>query len=98
MAKKKKNTVDSLIVRPAQGEELMSLVDTQEAAEKLAKDVGITLVTFAQGVATYTTNEDLQTVIMRGKDLGYNISINSINELINSKKGLNGFSFTISGS
>lgn len=50
---------------------LMALVDTKQEAEQLAEQYGITLVSFADGVAVYDTDEDPQTVVVRGQQNGY---------------------------
>ena len=59
------------------GRELMCLIGNEEEARKIAQQYGITFVEFDNGVATFTTAEDLQAVIQRGKDNGYHsIEIN----------------------
>jgi len=62
-----------------EGEELMCLVDTKSEAEEIAKLYDIELVTFADGVATFHTDKNLQDVIQTGKDNNWpEISINHI--------------------
>ena len=53
------------------GEELMCLAVDEKEAEAIAKLYGIKLANFSNGVATFTTDEDPETVIQRGKDNGY---------------------------
>lgn len=50
---------------------LMALAETQQEAEQIAEQYGIELVSFADGVAVYCTQEDPQTVIDRGQENGY---------------------------
>ncbi len=65
-----------------EGAELMCLADSQAEAEDIAELYDITLVEFANGVATFTTDKDLQEVIQIGKDNGWTeLSINHIIEL-----------------
>lgn len=62
-----------------EGEELMCLVDTKSEAEEIAKLYDIELVTFADGVATFHTDKNLQEVIQTGKDNNWSeLSINHI--------------------
>lgn len=75
----------------AQGRELMALIDASSEAdglakaEKIASDVGITLVEYSYGVATYTTEyqtmDDLREVIAYARTFGYTLSINSVTSL-----------------
>ena len=65
-----------------EGEELMCLADSQAEAEDIAELYEITLVNFANGVATFTTDKDLNEVIQTGKDHDWTeLSINHIIEL-----------------
>lgn len=52
-------------------ERLIALVETEEEAESIAEQYGIELVSFAEGVAGYRTEEDPNKVIARGQDNGY---------------------------
>ena len=52
-------------------EPLFALVETQDAAEKIASDYGIELVNFSSGVATYYTDKDLTELIRWGKEQGF---------------------------
>ncbi|MCM1089019.1 MAG: hypothetical protein NC419_12755 [Muribaculaceae bacterium] len=52
-------------------DQLMTTIGTQEEAEYLASQYGIELVSFADGVATYKTDEDPNEVIARGEENGY---------------------------
>ena len=66
--------VPSGTARPAQaaeGEELMASVASREEAEEIAELYGIELVSCSEHIATFHTEEDLQTVIQRGKDNGW---------------------------
>lgn len=54
-----------------EGKELLCLVDTQEEAEAIAKQYGITLVEFSYGVATFHTDDNPNDVIAMGIKLGY---------------------------
>ena len=51
-------------------EPLFALVETQDAAEKIASDYGIELVDFSYGVATYYTDKDPSELINWGKEQG----------------------------
>ncbi len=55
----------------AEGEELMATVESQEEAEEIAALYGIELVSCSEHIATFHTEEDLQSVIRRGKDNGW---------------------------
>ncbi|MBD5483998.1 MAG: hypothetical protein HDR18_00465 [Lachnospiraceae bacterium] len=58
---------------------LMASVDTQEEAEEIAEQYGITLVSFENGIAVYQTEEDPYDVITRGQENGYHeLSVNFI--------------------
>ncbi len=71
---------DSSIVA---GEELFAVVSTEEDAQAIADQYGIELVTFAQGVATYHTEEDPGTVVRRGRENGWPpVAVNREKELI----------------
>ena len=66
----------------AENQELLAVVYTQEEAEEIASLYGIELVSFADGVAVYTTKEAPRDVILRGKEAGYpTISINFVREI-----------------
>ena len=54
-----------------EGKELLCLVDSQEEAEAIARQYGIELVEFSYGVATFHTEDDPNSVIELGKQLGY---------------------------
>lgn len=59
------------------GSELMCLAEDRDEAEKTAEQYGIELVDFSYGVATFHTDEDLNTVIRKGKKNGWKeLSIN----------------------
>lgn len=65
-----------------EGAELMCLADSRAEAEDIAELYDIILVDFANGVATFTTDKDLQEVIQLGKDNGWTeLSVNHIIEL-----------------
>ena len=67
----------------AAGEELMALVSSEEEAQEVAEQYGIELVTFAQGVATYHTEEDPGTVVRRGRENGWHaLAVNHVNQMI----------------
>ena len=55
----------------AEGEELLATVESREEAEEIAALYGIELVSCSEHIATFHTEEDLQTVIQRGKDNGW---------------------------
>ena len=56
---------------------LMALVDTQEEADEIAEQYGITLVSYENGVAVYHTEENPYDVITRGQENGYHeLSVN----------------------
>ena len=59
------------MVSSAEGEELMAVVSSEEEAQSIADQYGITLVHYGHGVATFHTEEDLGTLIQRGKDNGW---------------------------
>lgn len=52
-------------------DQLMTLVETKEEAEAIAQQYGIELTYFSEGVATFRTDEEPQTVIDRGEKNGY---------------------------
>ncbi len=69
-------------VNIAKGAELMCLADNEQEAEKIAAQYGIKLESFANGVATFSTSEDPQAVIQRGKENGYpELDINQVIQL-----------------
>ena len=51
--------------------QLMALADTQEAAQEIADLYGIELNSFSNGVATYTTDKNLQELLELGQENGY---------------------------
>lgn len=51
--------------------ELIALADTLEEAERIAELYGIELSTYAYGVATYTTDKDVQELFDLGDEMGY---------------------------
>lgn len=55
----------------AEGEELLTLVKTEEEAKAIAEQYGIELVSFSYGVATFHTEEDPRDVIARGEKNGW---------------------------
>lgn len=62
---------------------LVGLVDTQEEADKIAEQYGITLISLEYGVAVYTTEEDPYEVIARGKENDYpELSVNFTRKLL----------------
>lgn len=63
---------------------LVALVDTQEEAEEIAEQYGITLTSYENGVAVYHTEEDPYNVIARGQENGYHeLSVNLTRRLVN---------------
>lgn len=68
-------------MRPQQIAEnpLLTAADTREEAEEIAKQYGITLVSYENGIAVYQTEEDPYDVIARGQENGYHeLSVNYI--------------------
>lgn len=58
---------------------LLASVATQEEAEEIAEQYGITLVSYENGIAVYRTEEDPYNVIARGQENGYHkLSVNFI--------------------
>ncbi|WP_092643149.1 hypothetical protein [Acetanaerobacterium elongatum] len=51
--------------------ELLCLTQTKQQADEIAQLYNITLKSFDNGIAVFTTEEDLQTVIDRGKKNGW---------------------------
>lgn len=73
---------DHVKVEVAEGEELMCLCESENAAREIADQYGITFVNFNYGVATFTTDKDLQEVIQIGKDNGWTeLSINHVTRI-----------------
>lgn len=70
----------SPIAKPyAEGKELLALVDTEEEARQIAEIYEIEFVQFANGVATYHTEEAPGAVVERGRENGWpEISVNYI--------------------
>lgn len=62
--------LDNLAADYNKGEELWAMVSSAEEAEEIAALYGIELVSFAQGVATYHTDEDPASVVKRGRENG----------------------------
>lgn len=61
---------------------LICTAESQEEAEEIALQYGITLVEYAYGVATFYTEEDPQEVIRRGIEQGWTeLSLNLITKL-----------------
>lgn len=50
---------------------MIALADTLEEAEKIAELYGIELSTYSYGVATYTTDKNIQELIELGNENGY---------------------------
>ncbi|MBR5420065.1 MAG: hypothetical protein IK115_02835 [Lachnospiraceae bacterium] len=66
-----------------EGRELIALTDSEEEAQLIADQYGITLVVYAQGVATFHTEEDPQEVIKRGEENDLpKLYLNTTHELI----------------
>ncbi len=64
------------------GGSLTALVDTQEEADEVAEQYGITLVSYESGVAVYHTEENPYDVITRGQENGYHeLSVNLTRKL-----------------
>ena len=53
------------------GGRLMCFADTEEAAQEIAQLYDIELIKFQNGVAVFSTEENLQEVIQRGVDNGW---------------------------
>lgn len=73
---------DKVSIRiPIADDPLVADVGTQEEAQKIAEQYGITLVSYGNGIATYQTDEDPYEVIARGEKNGYpQLSINFVQE------------------
>lgn len=66
---------------PIADDPLVAEAGSQEEAQKIAEQYGITLVSYGNGIATYQTDEDLYEVIARGEENGYpQLSINFVHE------------------
>ena len=66
----------------SEGAELMCLAADEQEAQEIAKLYNIELTGFDSGVACFTTDEDPQAVIKRGKENGYPLlELNRIIEL-----------------
>lgn len=91
MAKKKKKTVtvtaEQFEPKIKEGEELLALVDSEAKANEIAKNLNISLVQFTLGVATYHTTEDPFSVVEKARVKGYQIGVNTIQELIKPVNG-----------
>ena len=59
------------------GGTLICAAETEEEAKQIGELYGIELIKFGHGMALYSTEEDLQAVIRRGKEQGWpELSIN----------------------
>ena len=62
--------------------QLMALTDTRAAAEDIARQYGITLVSWQDGLALFFTEEDPEAVVRRGAKNGWpELSVNYQREL-----------------
>ena len=62
-----------------EGEELMCLCENEQEAKEIATLYEIEFVSFANSVATFTTDKDLGEVIQKGKDNGWTeLSVNHV--------------------
>ena len=62
--------------------QLMALTDTEKAAEEIAGQYGITLVSWQDGLALFFTEEDPETVVRRGVKNGWpELSVNYLRDL-----------------
>lgn len=62
--------------------QLMALTDTRAEAEDMARQYGITLVSWQDGLALFSTAEDPETVVRRGAQNGWpELSVNYQREL-----------------
>lgn len=62
--------------------QLMALTDTRAEAEDIARQYGITLVSWQDGLALFFTEEDPETVLRRGETNGWpELSLNHQREL-----------------
>ena len=62
--------------------QLMALTDTEKAAEEIAGQYGITLVSWQDGLALFFTEEDPEAVVRRGVKNGWpELSVNYQREL-----------------
>ena len=63
--------------------QLMALTDTKKAAEEIAGQYGITLVSWQDGLALFFTEEDPEAVVRRGVKNGWpELSVNYQRELL----------------
>lgn len=68
----------------AEGRELLSFAESEEDARRIAELYGITFVKYADSVAEYTTDRELEEVIAEGRERGYpTLSINYIRKMTN---------------
>lgn len=74
---------DDLSVKTDQGNvELTALADTEEKAQEIADLYQIELLSFADGVALYSTNQDPYDLIAIGREKDYPpLSLNQIKQL-----------------
>lgn len=63
--------IDSAETEETSPTELTALADTREEAEEIAELYGIELSAYSYGVATYTTNKNLQELIELGTENNY---------------------------
>lgn len=85
MAKKKNTaTIEATSLQPkvAEGKEIIALVDSLDKANQIANELNITLIRFELGVATYHTTKDPVAIVKDGKNRGYEIGLNTIQDLI----------------
>ncbi len=62
--------------------QLMALTDTRAEAEDIARQYGITLVSWQDGLALFFTEEDPESVVLRGAKNGWpQLSVNYQREL-----------------
>lgn len=62
--------------------QLMALTDTRAEAERIARQYGITLASWQDGLALFFTEEDPETVVRRGAKNGWpELSVNDQREL-----------------
>lgn len=63
----------------AEGQELLCFCASEEAAETVAAQYGIELVSFCEGVAVFHTEEEPESVIRRGQEQGLpELSLNRV--------------------
>ncbi len=78
---------EPVALKAVPGKELYCLAETMEEAEEIAKSYDITLVTFGDGVATFTTDRNPLEVVAYGQQKGLPaISVNTASKKPYSKK------------